>query len=238
MSHSIYPKRCVPKKGYKIIEQGGINLLRKKYVIRYSEGNIPLNDKKALDDNLKTNMSSNKFKSGLSVTLIGVSLKEDAKYIICGNRADALVNDWTPGEMVLKVRREDFEYTPKRGFYGLLVDKILECYIVYSIKNKDGVEERTDLIKYELVHKPTHCNYWHFCIFPYGTRSDTGEKYYLRDEMPTKTGAKTATKNIASVLKTYAMLSCDVTEKPIRSTIYREKRGIRKLKNKRYHNKE
>lgn len=228
MSHSIYPKRYIPRNGYKIIGEDSINLLRKKYVIRYSEGDVPLKDKESLDANLTINMSSNKFKTGLSVTLIGVTRKEDAKYVICGNRKDDLSADCMPGEIVLKVRREDFIYNPKRGFYGLLVDKILECYIVYSIKNKDGAEERTDLIKYELVHKPTHCNFWHFCIFPYGIRSDTGEKYYLRDEMPTKTGAKTATKNIATVLKTYAVLSNDVIEKPIKAAIYREKASFKR----------
>ena len=219
MSHSIYPKRCVPRKGYKVIEQDIIGLLHNKYVIRYSEGDVPLNNTEALNANLKTSMASSKFNTGLSVTLIGVTHKEDAKYIICGKRAKDLASDWEPGNKVLSIGREDFTYSPQRGFYGLLIDKILSCFIDLPIKNKDDIEERTDLIKYELVHKPTHCNYWHFCIYPYGIRGDTGEKYYLRDGKPTKTGAKNATRNIATMLKNYATLSGFVVERPIRASV-------------------
>lgn len=220
MSHTIYPLRCVPKKCYKFIEQDKIPLLKNKYVIRYSEQDVPLFDVNALNENLKKNMASNKFVTGLSVTLLGRSRKEDAKYIIKGNRKTLLSSDWHCGDDVIRVRSVDFDYKPQRGFYGLLVDKILSCFIDLPIM-KDDVEIRKDKVRYELVHKPTQCNFWHFCIFPYGINSETGEKYYLRDDKPSKKRAETATRNIALVLKQYATLACDVQERPLKASIYR-----------------
>lgn len=222
MSHTLYPKRCVPRKGYKLISRESIPLLRNKYVIRYSEGDVPLKDKNSLESNLETNMASSKFRTGLSVTLLGVSIMEDAKYIIKKEQKDKYSKEWVPGEMVLRVKKEDFTYNPQRGFYGLLIDTILTCFIDLPIIKSDNTTERVDLVKYEIVHCPTHCNFWHFCIYPYGINKITGEKYYLRDDKPTKNGAKNATRNIASELKKFAVLSDSIVERPIKAALYRD----------------
>lgn len=219
MSHSIYPKRCVPQKDYKLIKQESIELMRHKYVIRYSEHDVPIRNREELDLNLKTNMASSKFTTGLSVTLIGVSKKTDAGYLLKGGRKDALSSDWKPDGVVLRVHQEDFHYKRNRGFYGLLIDSILGCQIEMDVFEKD-VRIRTDVVKYEMVHKPTHSNYWHFCIFPYAVNSSTGELYYLRDGLPSKMGAKNATRNIAERLKTYTVLADNVVERPIKASHY------------------
>lgn len=216
----IYPKRIVPRCSYRLIK---INeSLYEHYLIRYDTSNNPIPDEITYKKIEKDNFSARYFKKGWSTTLIGVFSKHDARFVIRKESKQCLTQLWQPGNIPTKVRNKDYEYHVNRGYFGLLIKDILACQFNMDVII-DNKCDRTDKVYYEIVHEPTHCNYWHFSIYTYAINSKTKEKYYLRDDVPSKNAAEVATRNIADILKKYVKLSDEVERIVIPQRLYCDK---------------
>lgn len=212
-----YPNRILPGRASKIIQVN--KSLHDYYLIRYDTRNQPIPDAETFDKIHKENFSTGYFKNGWSTTLLGVYSKNDARFVIKKEVRERLSKPWLQGEKSIKVRNKDIDYVINRGFFGLMIRDVLSCSfdLIVTINNK---YERTDKVSYEIVHEPTHSNYWHFSIYAYAINENTKEKYYLKDNLPSKNSASNATRNIADILKRYVVLQPDVLRIAVPKSIY------------------
>lgn len=219
-----YPKKIIPQCDYhKIIVN---TKLHGHFLIRYDTKDNPIPDHATYDSIKKENFSTSNFKGGWSTSLLGVFSKKHARFVIRKESKKKFIGIWEPGDKVKKVKERDFEYKINRGYFGLLVKDILSCSVNMDVTIESKVD-RTDKVYYEILHEPTHCNFWHFAIYAYAINSKTNEKYYLKDDLPSKNAATNATRNIAEKLKTYARLSDDIKQKNIPLKLYCRKKRKR-----------
>lgn len=215
-----YPQRIVPRHSYKLLEID--NSFYDYFLVRYDTTGKPIPDLETFNKIQKENFSTGHFNKGWSTSLVGVFSKHDVRFVIKSKSKEFFSKPWDLGKEVKKsVKSKDFDYCVKRGYFGLIIRDVLSCTFYLDV-NVDNKIERTDEVRYEITHEPTQCNYWHFSIYAYATNSLTGEKYYLRDELPSKNAAKNATRNIADILKRYVKLSDEVERIAISKKIYCE----------------
>lgn len=215
-THS-YPKRIIPKCDYKTIQIG--KSLYNHYLIRYDTKNQPIPDVEAFEKIQKENFSTGYFKKGWSTSLVGVFSKNDARFVIKKDAKDKLSKPWCHGSEPIKVQNKDYVYCINRGYFGVLIRDVLSCSFDMEVMINNKLD-RTDKVSYEIVHEPTHNNYWHFSVYAYATHELTEEKYYLRDDLPSKNAASNATRNIADILKKYVVLQGDVERVVVPKSIY------------------
>lgn len=212
-----YPKRIIPQRDYHQIIVN--SKLHGHYLIRYDTKDKPIPDAATYESIKKDNFSTSNFKGGWSTSLLGIFTKQHARFVIRKESRKRLTSVWQHGSKVKKVRKKDYEYKINRGYFGLLVEDILNCSVDMDVII-DSKTDRTDKVYYDIRHEPSHCNFWHFAIYTYAINSKTNEKYYLKDDLPSKNAAANATRNIADKLKTYAKLSDDIKQKNIPQGLY------------------
>lgn len=214
-----YPQRIVPRHSYKLLEID--TSFYDYFLVRYDTAGKLIPDLETFNKIKKENFSTNYFNDGWSTSLLGVFSKHDVRFIINKESRQRLSAPWHPFEDIVRVKNKDFKYCVNRGHFGLIIRDVLSCTFDLDviIENKTV---RTDVVRYEIKHEPTQCNYWHFSIYAYAINSDSGVKYYLRNEQPTKNAAKNATRNIADVLKKYVKLSSEVERIAIPKKTYCE----------------
>lgn len=212
-----YPNRIIPRQYYKNIHVD--KSLYDHFLIRYDIRQQPIPDFETFEKIRKENFSTKAFKNGWSTTLVGVFSNNDARFVIKKESNERLSKIWNRGSKPLKVRNKDYVYIVNRGYFGLLIRDVLNCTFDMDVIIDNRIA-RIDEVRYEIVHEPTHCNYWHFAIYAYAIHGTTKEKYYLRNDLPSKNAASNATRNIAEVLKKYVVLQNNVERVVVPRGIY------------------
>lgn len=214
-----YPRHIVPRRHYNSIDIENTPVLHQHYLVRYDTKGNPIPDITTFDNIKKENFSKGYFNKGWSTTLLGEYNKHDIPFTLTKKGKTRVSHIWNHGDSVCKVQNGYYEYRIDRGYFGIVISDVLNCTLELDVTVGDKIE-RTDIVRYEIRHEPTHCNFWHFSVYAYAINSLTNEKYYLKDCKPSKNAAENATRNIGDKLKQYCKLSSDIVKKNVPIELY------------------
>lgn len=173
MKHS-YPERLLPKHNYKEdILSSGLSL-NGYYVLRNTEGNVPIKDLYDIQCNLGDHFIASRYRGGLSMNLVGRYHRNDTRFVLDYKKAPVLKDDWNHQTTAVTPRGCVCHYKKNAGYFGFLINDILNIKKRHPL-NKDGVKVADYDITFVLEHKPTRCNYWHVEFHLYGTSTDNSK---------------------------------------------------------------
>lgn len=162
-----YPNRLQPHSNYvNDITTNGF-VIDRYFVLRNTEGNVPIHDLYDLKENLGDHMQDSRYRGGLSLNLVGIFHRNDSRYIVNYKKYPILKDDWSQQVNPIFPWPRCYNYRKDAGCFGFLIADVLSIKKKLTLKNAN-----TDVGQYEvsfvLEHKPTRCNYWHVEFHLYG----------------------------------------------------------------------
>ncbi len=162
-----YPSRLMPQPDYvEDIKANGFPIER-YYVQRNTEGNVPVYNLYELRDNLGDHIQESRYRSGLSMNLVGVYHRNDSRFIANYRKSPILKENWSKQVNPIKPWRSRGEYRKNAGYFGFLIADILNIKKKLILKNANTYVGNYE-VSFILEHKPTRCNYWHVEFHLYG----------------------------------------------------------------------
>lgn len=162
-----YPERLLPQEGYLNNMMFNGNSINRFYVLRNTEGNVPVKDLYDIKINLGDHLIDRRYQGGLSMNLVGIYHRNDSRHIIDYGKQPVLKEDWKNGCSCARPQGNACGYKKNAGYFGFLIDDILTIKKRFPLK-KGGAEVGEYDVSFVIEHKPTRCNYWHIEFHLYG----------------------------------------------------------------------